>query len=571
MSIIDLGAIRASDKHIIQLNSYDPYPTTGPSYYRFTADNIWRPFTNYNEGDWVVYFPSSAGGVFYGGQWSAASNTPTLADGMSLQSGTFYTVNATATLSLGSGLITFEIGDIVVYNGATWSKVAGKDVTRICLTSHYSGNSYNPALWTNNALPPYYNLDASSGALYADLPYLPFYSQTYNFTIRIDKHDALTAQIAYVNQQFKLVIKGQIDNAISFITPSNLGSLNTGYLSELAVVATHQYDTLSITYTIIAGELPPGLSLGFDGSIIGRVDYGADLGQYNFSVRATDLYNQIIEKDFYINVTKYDDLTYTQIYVRPFLLKDSRYDYSVFITDPSIFESSKMYRPADPNFGVQREIKMYLEYGIQRVRLSDYVEAMVKCFTKKKVFFGEVKTVPAQDEYGDYVYDVVYVEIIDPLENANGDFVESFVEANTLVYPNSIGNMRRALELIEIDGAIVKTDEYQLPKWMRTPQSSGVPLNYVTAVVLCYTSPNMGSAIVKNIRDSGFSFNTINFDIDRLVIEDNLSVSGVRYMPFFETASTQVNLATSNQDVLTTFVLGTAGPLTGDDGSPITI
>lgn len=566
MSIIDLGAIRASDRHIIQLKSYDPYPTTGPRYYRFTADTPWRPFRDYIVGDWIVYYPE---GIFFNGYWSASANAPYLVNGSSLSNGTYFIVNSPGSINLGSGRIRFEIGDIVVYDGSVWSRVTGKSVTRICNTAHRSTSTYNTNYWDTNNIPPYYELDISSGALYADLPYLPFYSNTYIFTVRIDKFDVIHGQTAYVNQQFKLVIRGQIDNAITFITPSNLGPLNIGYLSELAVRAVHQIGSLSIQYTLIAGELPPGLTLGTDGSIIGRIAYGTDLGQYNFTVRATDLYNQIVEKDFYINVTEYDDLKYTQIYVRPFLLRDSRYDYSIFISNNNIFESSMIYRPSDPNFGVQQDIKMYLEYGIQQVRLSDYIEAMSKCFTNKKVFFGEVKTVPAEDEYGEHVYDIVYVEIVDPLQQSDGDFVESTVEANTLVYPNSIANMRRALELVEYDGLIVKTDEYQMPRWMRTPQSStGLPLGYTLAVVLCYALPNMGASIVKNIENSGFNFNTINFDIDRIVIENNLSVEGVRYLPFFETSTTQVDLAAGDSQILTTFVLGEAGPLTADDGSP---
>lgn len=554
MSIIDLGAIRASDRHIIQLRSYDPYPTSGPKYYRFTADNPWKASTFYNVGDWVIYYPA---GIHFNNFWDARNNVPYLVNGSADPAGTFYVVNAVGSVDFGSGKISFEMGDIVTYDGSVWSKITGKSVTRICNTKHKSDLTYDPTYWDSNNIPPYYELDSNSGALYADLPYLPFYSKTYIFTVRIDKVSIIDDLVGFVNQQFKLVIKGQANNPIRFVTDSNLGSLNLGYLSELAILAVHETGNLSINYSIVDGQLPPGLSLGVDGSIIGRIDYSAELGQYNFTVRATDLYDQIIEKDFYLVVVKYDNFKYTQVYVKPFLLSESRYDYSIFITDPRIFEPKKIYRPADPNFGVQQNIKMYLEYGIQQVRLVDYLQAMIQCFTKKKVFFGSVKTVPAKDDYGKHLYDIVYVDIVDPLVQEDGDFVESTTKSQRLIYPNSISNMRRALELIGYDSQIIKTDEYQLPKWMRTPQSgSGLPLGYKTAVVLCYALPNKGASIVKNIKNSGFDFKNIHFEIDRLIIENNLTVDGVRYIPFLGTASTQIDIREFEKEIITSFVLG---------------
>jgi len=54
----------------------------------------------------------------YKGTWSAATNTPTLTDG-SGDNGDVYHVNAAGTVDFGNGNISFEVGDKVVYNGAT--------------------------------------------------------------------------------------------------------------------------------------------------------------------------------------------------------------------------------------------------------------------------------------------------------------------------------------------------------------------------------------------------------------------------------------------------------------------
>jgi hypothetical protein len=63
--------------------------------------------------------PSSV--MTYEGTWDASTNTPTLADGIG-DSGMVYLVNVAGSQDLGSGLISFNLGDWVVYNGTIWEK-----------------------------------------------------------------------------------------------------------------------------------------------------------------------------------------------------------------------------------------------------------------------------------------------------------------------------------------------------------------------------------------------------------------------------------------------------------------
>lgn len=55
------------------------------------------------------------------GTWSAATNTPTLADGTG-NTGDVYACIAAGTVNFGSGPITFSVGDWVIYNGTTWER-----------------------------------------------------------------------------------------------------------------------------------------------------------------------------------------------------------------------------------------------------------------------------------------------------------------------------------------------------------------------------------------------------------------------------------------------------------------
>lgn len=61
-------------------------------------------------------------GSLYQGTWNASTNTPTIADGVGT-AGWYYRVSTGGTQDLGSGDITFNAGDDVIYNGSIWQRV----------------------------------------------------------------------------------------------------------------------------------------------------------------------------------------------------------------------------------------------------------------------------------------------------------------------------------------------------------------------------------------------------------------------------------------------------------------
>ena len=72
----------------------------------------------------AAQLPSSV--IEYKGTWNASTNTPTLADGTG-DAGDVYIVSVGGTQNLGSGSITFDAGDWVMYNGAIWQKSTGSN------------------------------------------------------------------------------------------------------------------------------------------------------------------------------------------------------------------------------------------------------------------------------------------------------------------------------------------------------------------------------------------------------------------------------------------------------------
>ena len=106
--------------------------------------------------------------------------------------------------------------------------------------------------------------------------------------------------------------------------------------------------------------------------------------------------------------------------------------------------------------------------------------------------------------------------------------------------------MRNALRTVQKEGNTIKVDEYLRPRVMSTIQpNTGSPLGFIFAVPLCYALPGKGDTIVKRIKLADFDFKNINFEIDRLVVEDSEGNSGAKYLLFPRQEITGTNLGES--------------------------
>jgi hypothetical protein len=66
------------------------------------------------------------GGATYQGIWNATTNSPSLSDGTGVK-GHYYVVSVAGTQNLGSGAISFDIGDWAIHNGTIYQKVDNTD------------------------------------------------------------------------------------------------------------------------------------------------------------------------------------------------------------------------------------------------------------------------------------------------------------------------------------------------------------------------------------------------------------------------------------------------------------
>ena len=391
------------------------------------------------------------------------------------------------------------------------------------------------------------------------------------------------AGVSTADKQFTVEIVGEIDSAVSWITASDLGTIKPNQPSQKYVEAETLLYGGRIGYEFVSGSLPPGLTFVPTGDIQGKVkQFADDAGpgltrfyevsdslapaedssslsrdftatfdgsntkfdkKFTFTIRARDSVNfATLNRTFSITVVAESSNTFANLYVKAFQTKSKRLAWYTFITDATIFQPSDLYRYGDPNFGVQTALQVLVYAGIESVEAVRYVQSMSRNHYRKRLQFGDLGTAKAKDaQTQETIYEVVYVNIVDPLEK-NGSSISGTVNLpndinspvlisydsikidsdiplvsdrdHQRIFPNSFKNMRRRMAETGLD------DREFLPLWMRSIQDqASYETGYVKALPLCYCNPGAAPSVLARIRASGFDFKTIDFVADRYVID----------------------------------------------------
>ena len=241
---------------------------------------------------------------------------------------------------------------------------------------------------------------------------------------------------------FEVRVIGEIDSNITWITSADLGSINANFTSNLKLIAETTVPDTAMIYTLKSGKLPFGLTLNYDGEITGAArQYGTVNNpgltifenkavtwdgslpgdttfdrSYKFTVEARDRFNySAIEREFTLVVADLDNKQYTDIYMRPMLSVDQRRYYKNLVSNPEVFTPSKIYRPSDPTFGIQKNLDMLVYAGVEATTMEKFVAAAAKNHKRKKYILGEIKSAVAKStpKY-DTIYEVVYIDVKDP-------------------------------------------------------------------------------------------------------------------------------------------------------------
>ncbi len=487
---------------------------------------------------------------------------------------------------------------------------------------------------------------------------------TTNSTVIDIRYIVPSTEIASTKRLFYVNVIGEVDSVITWVSPSDLGTLNANFVSTIKLEATSTITNAEMIYTVTSGNLPSGLTLALDGELVGKVrQYGDNIlyrstwkanrsynpndvviheGQYykalapisgsssfnsvqwisysftgtegltlldgadfvfdggltkfdnffTFTVKARDQYGySASEKTFTIKVETPNQLVFSNIRTKPFLKDNQRSAWKDFINNTNIFTPTSIYRPNDPSFGLQTELSMLVYAGIETTEAARYVSAMGTNHKRKRFHFGEVKKAIAYIP-GTYtpVYEVVYVQMIDPLEpngkrlphkirtSAQPDPItvdvsnsiwasgysgtdleqQAKLERNALdayrpdfnitidsdvykasnsnineYYPNSISNWRDNIQNWTDGTNTLSNERNYLPLWMRSIQpGSKQELDFQLAVPLCYCKLGAADDIILNIKFSGFDFKDLDYTADRYIIDSVEGQTSDKYLVF---------------------------------------
>lgn len=269
------------------------------------------------------------------------------------------------------------------------------------------------------------------------------------------------------SKTFTVKIIGEVDSTIEFLTPSDLGSINANFTSILSVKALTTVPDSKLTYTLTRGKLPNGLILNYNGELIGKPKQYGEPGSpgltsfdnnltrfdgvfptattfdrtYKFTVKAEDRYKlSSVEKEFSVTVLDLDNTLYSNIYARPFMERSKRDTYLTFVGNTDVFTPEYIYRPDDPEFGIQRKLQMLIYAGIESKDISEFVAASAKNHKRKRYLIGDVKTAVARlPGSNETIYEVVYLDVKDPAKPKEGKARESFfIKNNKKITADSI-------------------------------------------------------------------------------------------------------------------------------------
>lgn len=263
-----------------------------------------------------------------------------------------------------------------------------------------------------------------------------------------------TNQVIAKDKTFTVKLLGEVESVITWNTLSDLGNLRANFISTLSVNATSTVPNAVLVYSLDSGKLPPGITLAIDGQLQGKIRQFGETGKpglttldkstgvftldggtttldrkYTFTVKAQDQFGfSATTRTFTLSTTDPNDLLYSNISMVPLMKNKDRLSFRNFISDPNIFPPQAVYRPNDPAFGLQDQIKALAYAGIETKTVGEFVGAVAKNHLSKKYKFGSVKKAIAKATgTNTTVYEVIYVELVDPSEPTTGETNQQFI------------------------------------------------------------------------------------------------------------------------------------------------
>jgi hypothetical protein len=483
----------------------------------------------------------------------------------------YYTVNTTATLSFYTANV---MGTPITLTGNLASLTSNAANTQF-----YIGNIGNLLLGdindTTGRMVDIISVDSTSNRVNALM-------STKNLTLTLHEGSArINADLTTGNSGWSFIVGGALTTSAAVNSViGDFGTIDNGAISYLdaSTQFTIPADTASTTrYRIVAGSLPAGLELISTGEIIGRVAFQSseqaladgEYKKWSFTIEQYDNKYAELRTRRVCTLTTYQryvtaptaDSAYTSIYdnlyVEALPSLAQRATIKTFLDSVATAAGTNVYRPRDRFFGISKHISYAHLYGVKvksayaNTFYDAYVAALAQNHYGKQLTLGELTWAIGRDTSGSHIYDVIYSPVIDSYVNSAGDSINKTVlSSDGIVYPNALQNMRDRFK--DAFGVIADNSDI-LPRWMVSQQASGEVLGYTAAWVVCYLKPGTAAAILEKINAaSSLELNSINFTMDRLVVDRSLSSaygviqaqsdSWVKYVASFTPASDAIGI-----------------------------
>lgn len=202
----------------------------------------------------------------YKGNWDASTNTPTLADGVG-SAGDVYVTSVAGTQNLGSGNITFAVGDWVVYNGTVWQKSVNSNA--VASVNGFTGAVVLDTDDIAEGTALYFTDERAQDAVGSMVTNSSKVSLTY-----VDGTPSLTADIVSNS-----LVNADI-NSSAAIAYSKLNLSNSIVNADVAAAAAIAYSKLNLSASIVNADVSNSAAISYSklnlSNSIVTADYTAD-------------------------------------------------------------------------------------------------------------------------------------------------------------------------------------------------------------------------------------------------------------------------------------------------------
>lgn len=492
-----------------------------------------------------------------------------------------------------------QVGHYIKING---SKIFNR-VTEVAqyTTNEYTLTVHSPLdvnitngdkffIGTQSELPPGMSFDSITGDVFGRVPAQSAITKTYNFTVTaIRIGDIDTSETNSASRIFTVKVIGEIDSVITWNTSSDLGRISAGYESLLTINATTSISNAIITYTITDGQLPPGLTLEYDGEITGKVSQFSN--QVNFDNNDTnfDINTSLYRVTFDNSDTSFDAGS-TKIGAAlgftTFNNSNRTYGLTSFDLEPSgattfdnngttidriyrftVTAADQYYYSASPRtFTLSIDVPNDINYSNIYVKpfmtpehrsvWSKFIDDS-SIFTPNSIYRPYDKSHGVQQDLSMLLYAGIETSNLGHYSQLTTETIKRFrfenVHKAIAYYPGTRTPVYEVLYVKMVDpllentlynkdnvnvwrSQIMKMGDTRwdyLPLWMRSVQPDArMQLGFVLAVPLCFCKIGTADDIMLNIKHSEFDFKLLDYTVDRVIINKIIGDNTDKYIVF---------------------------------------